>query len=1772
MKRISSQQIAIRMAVVFFFAITILNPNSYAQPGVLSPPGQMIGLTPGIRPAVIKGIKVFAEKPLQMDFIIDAGDSGLDETSLKSESEDLIKYFLASLTIPEEDMWVNLSPYENNRVIPERFGQTIMGRELLAQDYILKQLTASLLYPEEDIGKTFWEKIYKKAQETYGTTDIPINTFNKVWIVPDLAKVYVNQDTAFIAQSHLKVMLEGDYLALKENLANEQFSMNELETQDAREVSNLSSDVVRELIIPQIEKEVNEGEHFAKLRQIYQAMILATWYKRNLKESFLGQHYASQGKVEGVNHDDPQAAEKIYKQYLEAFKIGVFDFIKEEYDSTTQQVTEKKYFSGGIITNFTFNAQSKYQELPMNDLATLVENPSGLYQVSANLESPLDKAMTAKANGSGFLSELKRVIFGGTGPQETSKFVPVSEIMADSPTKGAFTMEDRFKAVLIDIAVDIQKEAEKRSKQEWLLEQLTNLNKHKLFTGEEIQQLSSILSNNFGIRVKVNRHYDEREKQYIYGVVEGDGGDMTQNGFGFENMTNGLVGYRSPIQKKKFIYDAFSRWQNKYNIIPEYEKKDFTALESAFKKRITDKYPHIPLSNPGFRPSMIEITIYLLELLPEPLLKSEIVQQRLSGGINLSADRDQAARIAQYNEERKELGIQRTTFGLIDYIETFLHEFGHVIEPLLKNNTIFRKLFKNAISDLYALPALGFSAPIRKDYIGSIEEFIAETFMHYILHGEQMAEGFEGHVQNKALWQQIYASYRDNVFFGVEYRLQDGQLRAIKNSQTLTKGDNLNMTVLKTQAIIKSQTTDLPVVDQDSIKKKMIKEKFESEGRYLKTLRNNKVTPTAHIFDLEGDPRPLQAAIEGVRSGAIRRVVVHGDSFDRHDNNKGVFEAFKELKKLLGDEFILEFGNHDVFMIQALLLNDQKAAFDWVINGGDRFLAEYGIDDFNGYRAKYIEAMMKDEEEQKNLIKVIQEIMALYDKKYVNDREKMYELLLNYPKEALEMFDQFQKEFQTEDFEPFRQPYIEARKKKNEAQQQHYDVYQAFNPLYDKTFGNGKERLAELRQLATWILLQSRFYYRDDIGWGDVHAGFGIDQDGNPNWTGESLNVKEETLRQLQQDVLNNNEISAYNIQQIQLLFEEMNELFWIRPDKWVDILASDETKMSRFLDGLGIVGLRVGHERGTAVREYGGGRILFGDVGQEVIMLSTNDGIQQIKRQGRNFIWSPKPFIEKKRLEEMLIADRYRLAKMLEEKSEPSADGIVQKTDFVEANNELIKQNLPEIIKNTYLRPNYRIFANGYIDKQGEILAFEDTKNFRQIEAPLKTQVADGEAFRFRLDVNLADKYGQNFWGEKYQLVNDGSIPPDVLSQLNLTLQEANRKFNEEFILKRIEKQGYELEKFARYVINYESLPANDLSTQEKNIIDDYHAEWKNFDPDRPVVPGSFLNILTTYYTEFLENIKPERAKLLAEEDYKYWKIIQKTSSKSKIKPVLAPEKRIIIDLYHSQREAKNIEIGRLELFYKKTLESLNPRELAALNLTPGSKEAAILEDRKYTQILQKIGNDNTIYIQFIKAVARNYPVLLSDENFDQFDRIESLTLEDIKSYMLSEYKQGPTNELTENQKKFINLGVPDEELNATYKKYILKLNKLINGLNNLKDNAMLNEPQQETSEVGGIDLNPNALTIEQQGQILPFVIPEGYENIDASMLTGFTPDVFRIIPVTNLPILLGLEVKPANQQISSINDRPLFKEKCPDAASSEPTDTRALEVIPGCADLGTL
>jgi len=443
-------RIGTSLLICAFLSTSVYLPQTRAGEIVLPvmpAPGTMVQLSSTFTPAHLQGITIHPDNALQFDFLIHKGDGNLTEGQKSQEYTKLIKYFLASLTVPDKDQWVNLSPYEKGRIIEGNFGKTEMGRDLLEQDYLLKQITSSLMYPEKGLGKAFWDKVYAQAWMQYHTTNIPVNTFNKVWIVPDEAVVYESGNTAYIIKSHLKVMLEEDYLSLSHHVipassavipassavipASSTVIPAKAGIQNKNNVHALASQIIRQIILPQLEREVNEGKNFSQLRQIVSGMILATWYKKALKGSLLGKIYADKAKIQGINvlpdsstvmpvssnvipaysNVIPAKAgiqymdvNVIYQQYLAAFKKGVYNYIKEDADKYTQQTIPRKYFAGGFEhpAVITINKAMITPDLAMAAEHSLADAAQTIDSAMVDLQTPrnrADAAMKTKFEG-----------------------------------------------------------------------------------------------------------------------------------------------------------------------------------------------------------------------------------------------------------------------------------------------------------------------------------------------------------------------------------------------------------------------------------------------------------------------------------------------------------------------------------------------------------------------------------------------------------------------------------------------------------------------------------------------------------------------------------------------------------------------------------------------------------------------------------------------------------------------------------------------------------------------------------------------------------------------------------------------------------------------------------------------------------------------------------------------------------------------------------------------------------------------------------------------------------------------------------------------------------------------------------------------------------------------------------------------------------------------------------------------------------------------------
>jgi len=123
------------LLLISFFLLTI-NINAYAQSltGSQVLPPALIPTNLQYNPLLLRGIKINPNNPFSFHFIVDHGTSQTPSAELEEITTKSIKYFLTALTIPKDRLWVNLSPFEHDRIIDEHFGWTEMGRDMLAID------------------------------------------------------------------------------------------------------------------------------------------------------------------------------------------------------------------------------------------------------------------------------------------------------------------------------------------------------------------------------------------------------------------------------------------------------------------------------------------------------------------------------------------------------------------------------------------------------------------------------------------------------------------------------------------------------------------------------------------------------------------------------------------------------------------------------------------------------------------------------------------------------------------------------------------------------------------------------------------------------------------------------------------------------------------------------------------------------------------------------------------------------------------------------------------------------------------------------------------------------------------------------------------------------------------------------------------------------------------------------------------------------------------------------------------------------------------------------------------------------------------------------------------------------------------------------------------------------------------------------------------------------------------------------------------------------
>lgn len=292
-------------------------------------------------------------------------DGPIDADTASSHARASAIYFAEALSVPASDWWVNLGPGEHSRVMPTTLRSRSIGHVMLSSDLTLKRLLASLIHPSGEIGKEFWARVLEQC-----APDSNIEPHFRAWMVPKKGATTVHvssgENHAQIAEAEIDICGEEAH-----------HSGRPLRLTDPRSGGRQPSEndercwrILEETVLPEIRRELNEGCHFAELRQAQRAFVMAAYcrnrwrndprYATFLEEGVLANPVTLRtrlvdGRLAMIPFSPKQpvgksetgtAIDRIAARYKLEFDQGVFFVVRYETCPHSQERLVRSYFSG----------------------------------------------------------------------------------------------------------------------------------------------------------------------------------------------------------------------------------------------------------------------------------------------------------------------------------------------------------------------------------------------------------------------------------------------------------------------------------------------------------------------------------------------------------------------------------------------------------------------------------------------------------------------------------------------------------------------------------------------------------------------------------------------------------------------------------------------------------------------------------------------------------------------------------------------------------------------------------------------------------------------------------------------------------------------------------------------------------------------------------------------------------------------------------------------------------------------------------------------------------------------------------------------------------------------------------------------------------------------------------------------------------------------------------------------------------------------------------
>jgi hypothetical protein len=306
-------------------------------------------------------------KWLEFQYVLETREAAPGEKTAalaSSETASLI-YFLTGLALSDDTFWVNLNPSDPETIIDSTLGSTMVGKIMLEADFQMKKDFCRYTNPcESEIGERYWELLDKKREELvtecmkkHPTELLSVdNVFFSVairhWIVPDEITAKEGDHGLYIVDATLNVQSEYEAQYCGIEIVNQSKSLSkscsECLDEAKKEYGQYASKLEDELILPLVVKDLNGGDQYADLRQVYYSLALAQWYKSCEYDLSLFHGSINFEEIETLSSWIEWDSEDVWDEYVKSFKEGE----EECYCKVTQEeegytVTEE-YTGGGV--------------------------------------------------------------------------------------------------------------------------------------------------------------------------------------------------------------------------------------------------------------------------------------------------------------------------------------------------------------------------------------------------------------------------------------------------------------------------------------------------------------------------------------------------------------------------------------------------------------------------------------------------------------------------------------------------------------------------------------------------------------------------------------------------------------------------------------------------------------------------------------------------------------------------------------------------------------------------------------------------------------------------------------------------------------------------------------------------------------------------------------------------------------------------------------------------------------------------------------------------------------------------------------------------------------------------------------------------------------------------------------------------------------------------------------------------------------------------------